>query len=412
MKMKRVFVLLASMLLFSPALLLADEAREGAPEKEVSELGHKLHPIHSLYGLKISGGLTLVAQGAIAGSDSSAKGAFSASADVSLETPVGSEGRVVGVLDFQRGAGATGLPALFASPNGNTTGINNDLESFDNDQVHVAQFYYERTINERLTISAGQIDPTAYFDANEYANSERSQYLANIFVNNPAIEFGGSGNFYGAGIRGTYSATDDVDVTIGLMEGDGDYVDAFDRPFAMAELDLKVRPMGHDGNIRLYYWMRQGRPDLSNTANPNDQTLLAKTNSGLGLSIDQGITERLGAWLRAGLQDEEVAEFQSHASAGINLKGGFMNKPGHTAGLAYGATIMGSTYEDYMKSMTPGFESAVEHYMEAFCNIGVSKAEDNEGLHMIPDIQYIINPGGDSDAESAFVYGIRLQAYF
>lgn len=410
--MKKVVLLLVSMLFFSSAALMADDARRGAEDTEVNELGHKLHPIHSLYGLKISGGLTLVAQGATTGADSDANGAFSASADISLETPVGGEGRVVGVLDFQRGAGVTGLPALLASPNGNTTGVNSDIESFDSSTVNVTQFYYERQVADRLMVSAGVLDLTGYFDANEFANNERSQYLANIFVNNVSVEFGGSENFYGAGVRGTYSATEDADITIGLMEGDGDYADVFDRPFAMAELDLKVRPMGRDGNIRLYYWMRQGRPDLSTAANPNDAALLEKTNSGFGLSLDQGVTDRLSAWMRAGVADEEVAQFDAHFSAGINLNGGLMNKPGHVAGLAYGATLMGSTYEDYMKSTIPGFESAVEHYMEAFCNIGVNNAEDNEGFHISPDIQYIINPGGDADAESAFVYGVRLQAYF
>jgi carbohydrate-selective porin OprB len=386
------------------------ESRLEAVEK-VDELGHKLHPMHSIYGLKITGGLTLIAQGATAG-DYGTSGAFAVSADLSIESPVGGNGRVVGVLDFQKGSGIAGLPGFFASPNGNTTGANNDLESFDDDTVHIAQFYYERAIGERLSISIGQLDPTAYFDANEYANTERAQFLANQFVNNPAIEFGGSGNFYGPGIRATYSASDRVDLTVGAFEGNGDYVDAFDSPFVMAELDVKTTLIERDGNLRVYYWMRQGRPDISTTANPGNTDLYKEMNSGLGLSLDHTLTERLGAWMRVGVQDETVSQFSSHISGGLNLRGGVMNRPGHVAGIAYGANSIGGDYEAWIKSSDPGFEPAIEHYVEAYCNIGIDTEEDDTGFHISPDIQYIVNPGGDDDAEAVFVYGLRLQSFF
>ncbi|MBI5810684.1 MAG: carbohydrate porin, partial [Deltaproteobacteria bacterium] len=270
---KALYILLAAFLIFMQGASWADEKGAGDVGKKgemeelksrvdaleemmkngvvTDELGHKLHPIHSLYGLKISGGLTMSAQGAAHMKGASHRGAFALSGDLALESPVGKDGRAVVVLDIQQGAGLQVTPNLFfTGPNGNPTGPNADVESFNNDGVHLTQLYYEHKILDDLVISMGQLDITGYFDANNFANNERMQFLANVFVNNPAIEFGGSVNFYGPGVRLTYSPAGNIDLTAGGFEGNGDYNDTFDNPFVMAEADLKAGISGKEGNYR------------------------------------------------------------------------------------------------------------------------------------------------------------------
>ncbi len=375
----------------------------------VDELGHKLHPIHSIYGLKMSGGLTMTAQGSDYKNN---KGAGALSADIVIESPVGKDGRVISVLDFQRGAGLQNLPSFLTSPNGNTTGANNDIESFNNDQLHVAQFLYEHNITSNLVVSIGQLDPTSYFDSNLYANNERVHFLANQFANNPTIEFGASENFYGPGIRLTYSPAELLDITIAAFEGDGDYADIFDNPFLMAEADFKVKPFDKGGTYRIYYWSRKARPDITNVANPNDATLINKENSGVGLSIEQAITDTVGIWLRGGTQNEKVAQFDKHISGGLNITGEMINRPNDVIGIGYGATFMGKEYKDYKTSSSAGFSSDTEQYMELYYNISINEASVFRGFHISPDVQYVINPGGDANASKLFIYGIRLQAFF
>ncbi|MBI2412774.1 MAG: carbohydrate porin [Deltaproteobacteria bacterium] len=371
------------------------------------ELGHKLHPIHSLYGLKVSGGVTLIGQGSSA---DGAKGDLSLSADLVFESPVGDNGTAVLVFDAAKGGGVQGLPALFASPNGNPTGANGDLEGFDSD-VNLTQAYYEH-VYETLTVSIGQLDPTGYFDANDFANNERAQFLANIFVNNPAIEWGGTENFYSPGIRATIAPSETFDVSIGAFEGNGDYTDAFDKPFLLAEANLNLRLMDRDGHYRLYYWTRQGRDDISTTADPNDAALLDETNSGFGVSIDQYLTDNFGVWFRAGIQDEKVAQFDKFFGAGVHVNGDAFGRENDRAGFGYGATLMGQDYEDFLVSQDPDFSSGVEHYAELYYNMALAHADDEAGFHITPDLQYVMNPGGDENADSFFVYGLRLQAYF
>lgn len=381
-------------------------------EEVVDELGHKFHPIHSLYGLRISGGLTLTAHGASNIKNASDKGAAAASADLFIESPVGDNGTAAVVLDFERGAGISNLPAFFTAPNGNPTGYNADIESFDNDGVHLTQVYYEHNLNDSFFVTVGQLDPTGYFDANAFANDERSQFMANIFVNNPAIEWGGTDNFYSPGVRVTWFPTENFDISVGAFEGNGDYADTFDSPFVMAEANLKLDLLGGEGNYRLYYWNRQGRDDVASTATPTDASLENAHNQGVGVSMDQMLTENLGAWLRAGMQREKVAQFDKFVGAGVSLSGGAFGRSNDSAGFGYAATFMGGDYEDYLKSVTATFDAVTEHYMELYYDCAFNGATPVSGLHISPDLQYIVNPGGDNDASDVFLYGVRMQVYF
>lgn len=385
--------------------------KKSGGDQVVDELGHKFHPIHSLYGLKISGGLTLSAHG-ISGIAGAKRGAAAASADLVIESPVGENGSVALVLDFVHGSGMSNSPGFFASPNGNPTGYNADLESFDDDGVHVTQVYYEHNFNDSFFITVGQLDPTGYFDGNELANNELSQFMANVFVNNPTIEWGGSGDFYGPGVRVTYFPVENFDISVGAFEGNGDYADTFDNPFLIVEANLKANLLGRDGNYRAYYWNRKGRPDALTTADPTDAALAEETNSGFGVSADQMLTDDLGVWLRAGMQRDKVAQFDSFVGAGVSLSGAAFGRSEDSAGFGYAATFMGDAYEAYLKSVTPAFDAAPEHYLEAYYDYAVGEATATSGLHIAPDLQYIVNPGGDNDADDAFIYGVRMQVHF
>src|SRR3972149_2412439 len=319
------------------------------------ELAHKkLHPVHSIYGLTFSGSITASAHGVKLSGDNEPSGEGALSADLVVESPVGESGRAVIVLDFQRGAG---MALNFATaPNGNTTGYNADIESFNDTNVHLTQAYYEHEADGRFSFSIGQLDITGYFDGNEFANNEKAQFMATVFVNNPAIEFGGSENFYSFGARATCAPTENISVTLGAFEGDGDYTDPFDKPFLMAEADFAFKPFGRDGNYRVYYWYRGARPDedtstptldANNVATPGNTALLNAFNNGVGLSIDQMVTETVGIWLRAGLQRETVAQFDKFVGAGVNVTGEFFGRANDQMGIGYGASFMSQAYEDF-----------------------------------------------------------------
>jgi len=388
---------------------LADSARN------TDGLGHKRHPVHSVYGLKVSGGVTFGAQGVSKiKNDMDQRGQASVSADLVFESPVGDNGAATLVLDMVRGAGISNMPTLFTSPNGNTAGPNADIEGFDSDTVHITQAYYEHSFGNGVVVTAGQLDITGYMDANEYANNETSQFMANAFVNNPAVEFGGTDNFYSPGVRLSFGFNEDIIMTVGAFEGDGDYVDTFDNPFLMAEVDVAAEIGRRPGNYRLFVWNRNGRPAslAGNLADPNDAALVEASNNGLGISIDQELTDTLGVWLRYGTQREQVARFDRFYAAGVNLSGAVFGRQGDVVGLGYAASTFGSTYKETATTADPNLRPGVEQYMEVYYNIAVGDAEQETGFHITPDFQYVIHPGGDKEATEYAVYGLRLQAYF
>lgn len=412
--------------IFSQALWAADAEVEDL-KKRVEELEKRLngeviseepshkrvHPVHSIYGLSVSGGLTLTGHGVSDTKDVGGQnGAAALSADVAIESPIGEKGRAVIVFDFQRGAGIQNLPPFFLAPNGNPTGYNADIESFNESRVQLTQAYYEHNLTDALTLAVGQLDLTGYFDSNEFANDERSQFMANVFVNNPTVEWGGSADFYGPGISLAWAATDRIGLSLGAFEGDGDYVDTFDNPFLMAQADFKLSPGGREGNYRVYYWYRHNRnnEDSVNLANPMDAELVKAQNSGIGISVDQPISDMMGVWVRAGIQRETVAQFDRFIGAGLNLSAP-CGRPNDHLGFGYGAAFMGDTYEEYLRNNTTK-DPGTEHYFELYYNYALAHATIEEGVHITPDIQYVINPGGDKEAGSLFIYGVRLQAYF
>ncbi|MBI5235825.1 MAG: carbohydrate porin [Deltaproteobacteria bacterium] len=182
----------------------------------------------------------------------------------------------------------------------------------------------------------------------------------------------------------------------------------------MIEADVKAKPAGMEGNYRLYYWRRSGRgaADVPNTALPSDASLEKAANEGVGLSINQKLHDNVGVWLRAGKQRHRVARFDRHASAGAHLSGALVHRPEDTAGLAYGVTSMGRTYREYLKSSNSRFDAGYEHYFEVYYNIAIGDATGNTGVHITPDVQYVMNPGGDAVAGKEVIYGVRLQTFF
>ncbi|MBI5406222.1 MAG: carbohydrate porin [Nitrospirae bacterium] len=384
------------------------------------ELGHKLHPIHAANQARIYGWLTAIAQGTIGNKDGSGKkndrAEGSLSGDIFYEASLNESGRFTIHLDIQQGEGITHTPGLFTSPNGNPTGPNNDIESFNNDQVHLDEAWYETTLADgKLTLTLGQLDPTVYFDTNNYANNERFQFIANQFSNNPTLEFGGTGNFYGAGFRLTYFPSDLIDITLGAIDGDGDYKEMFDRPFVIAEVDLKPKLAGKEGNYRFYAWQNSlphyrldgdGNPAfVTSVGNPSENPsteLIADKNSGFGINLDQVLTDNLGLWARLGIQDGDVSQFDRHVSAGLQISGAtFFNRTEDVIGVGLALNMISDAYKDIS-----GLDSN-ELYAEAYYNIAVK-----EGFQVTPDIQYIANPGGNSDKDPFVVYGVRAGVMF
>jgi len=428
----RFWVLLFLFLVFNPNGVLAQgksdvekelkEIKERLKELEqkkievIDEEGHRLHPVRSLYGTTISGGLTAIFQGSLNneekfGGDHSEA---SLSADLILEYGFGEESNVLFRLDWAPSDGLLNLPPLLTNPNGNPSGPNADIDGLTTLQLVEAR-YEHLFMDEGILIAFGQMDLTSYFDSNHYANSETDQFLAQQFVNNNTIEWGGDKNFFGPGVVLGLNPSETVGVLMGFFEGDGNYKDFFDDPFLMGQLSIQTETGGREGNVRLYGWGRL--TDHCNSASdplafldcalidPVDQIKKQDRNTGFGFSLDQQVSEGIGVWSRFGYQDPDVSQFEFAVSGGAALSGEMFGRPDDELGIAYGASFLSSPYE-----LASGFND-VEHYAELYYRLIPLNGVRPE-IQISPDIQMVVNPGGDSSVNPVFIWGFRTQVNF
>lgn len=366
---------------------------------EEEEGAEKHYPVAALTRTHITGGLTMIVQGALRnekvfGGD---RADGSLSADFFLESEVAPKGFFLFRMDVAQGSGLTHLPPFFVSPDGTATGVNNDVESWsDANALHINEVRYEQYFaGDQLRTTLGQIDLTSYFDGNEFANKETFQFIASIFNNDIAVDWGGNVNFFGPGFVLNYHPIEWIEMTVGAFEGDGNYQDLFDHPFVAAEVKLEPKMEKREGHYRFGAWVRATPHPL--ILDPNRDR---SKNGGFGISLDQELTERLGVWIRFGTQDGRVARFDRHLSGGVQWKGLF-GRAGDIVGAASGVTFPS---RDYKKAS--GLRQN-EYYTEVYYNALIAP-----NVNVSPDLQYIVHPGADGAVNDIYVYGLRAQINF
>lgn len=376
------------------------ELRDGGAPAETDEgKAHRLHPIHVLGEAKVTGGLTLIAQGGSSRRltpSNQAEASFSL--DLFFEHQVSPSGLVLVYLDVQQGRGLTSVPMF--------TGPNADIEAHDGDLVALHEVWYEqRWRGERIIVTVGKYDPTGFFDANLFANDERRQFLGSPFVNNPSLEFSGNTEGYGLGAVLRVEPLEGFEAAVGIQDGDGDFEEVFARPWTIGEVVLEPHWGGREGHYRFYAWRsRTLRAPLLGGADME--------NHGIGFSADHQVTDHLGVWARYGAQNGAVAPFDRSTALGIHLGGGVFGRRADTFGIGYATLAISNEYR--MSRVAGGsieFD-ADEHDWEAYYRIVFSGDGVTQGIALTPDVQWIANAGGDRSIDPIVIWGLRMQALF
>jgi hypothetical protein len=362
--------------------------------------------VETLAKTTVSGHVTMIGQ-TTPSVDPSEQSEGTLSADVIFQHRISDNGLVLVNFEYAQGQGFQPFP-VFTAPNGNPTGSNNSIETFAvQTALHVDQAYYRHHwLDERVTLTVGQYDPTAFVDTNAYANSELTQFIAPIFATNPTLEFGGTGNFYGFGGVLTIEPVEPVKVIAAVMEGDGDYREMFTRPWSIFEVDLDLDPSGREGTYRFFLWENHRHHEPAFSLDPD------RRNRGWGVNFDQAVSKHVGVWGRYGVQDDEVAFFDQSISGGVEMSGGAINRPHDAFGLGYGLTMIGDEYQAAQAAGGQSQFDANEGYLEAYYRFVLSGDGSLIGAALSPDVQYITNAGGDNSIDPIVVYGVRLQTFF
>ncbi len=335
-------------------------AHEDQPDTPVGHQAKVLH-LAGEHEVILGGGLTIVGQRTSGGVTN--ESGLTYSVDLAFEGNFGKQGTAFIYLNTSQGTGVD---------NGAATGPNADNEAGTLDvdegysETRIAEAWYEFPLGDMAAVRVGKIDPTGIYDGNDVANDETTQFLGDAFVNNPAIGFPG----YTAGINLAVAPSDILSFNVGFFEASSEFKGTLDTAFVIGEAALGYELAGLPGHVRITGW----KDDSSD-------------NDGVGLNVDQAVSENITLFARWGSQDD-AQDFDSAYSLGGQIAFG-----SNTVGLGYSmlaATDVGG----------PDDESQVELYYSH---------EVSGNVHVTLDVQLASNPSFDSNNDDIMVYGLRAQ---
>lgn len=133
-----------------------------------------------------------------------------------------------------------------------------------------------------------------------------------------------------------------------------------------------------------------------------DTSLRKKANNGVYFLFEQGLSEQVNAFLRAGTAEKSMNTFSVATELGAGFTGLFAARPDDilTIGVAYGEAS--SKYRSFY-----GIETKNETVYEVAYTMPVYR-----GVYLTPDFQYIVNPGLDKDSKAAQVGSLRAEIHF
>lgn len=256
-----------------------------------------------------------------------------------------------------------------------------DFQSADGlDRINILEAWLEYKFGV-LTVTAGKIDLTNYFDPNSVANDEYTQFLSGGFVNSTALAVPANspGLLFGTRLFKSIS----LRFGISSIDNSGDKI--FENLFPIVQIDKAFFIRDEEvGAIRMYAY---------NNGFSSDQW-------GFGSSFDIRLIKNFYAYGRYGLnQDSLASEFgvQSAYSLGLQLRNiRVVQNLRFIIGGAFGR----STPE------TERPDSTEEQAIEAYVKLRVKNF-----LHLSPHIQWIKNGAGQGDQELT-MYGLRMLVLF
>jgi len=383
-------------------------------ESKLSKFDTDLHretgkPISLVEGLDISADATMIVQGtnnANNAADDANRKISRTDASYSTDITIGKEFK-----DF-------GGKAFLHLENGQGNGLEDDLTLYsnvnrdvdDDANVRVTEAWYEQGLfKDRAVVTFGKLDPTVYFDNNEVANDETTQFLGRIFRNSPTIEFPDNT----AGARFAYIPTEWIELDYGLFNGNSEHWDRmFDNLFNVGQVTFKTKLFNLPGNYRFYGWNN----NMYHTKWLDD-TKTKENAYGFGLSFDQKANDIVTLFTRYGWQNPEVYNpgitatgdlnysLEQSWSAGFQFEGKPWGRENDIVAFAIGQIFPSDDYKE-----ATGRLGKTEGHLEAYYKIYF-----NKHLSISPDFQYIWNPFGKDiadDTDGVFVGGMRTQADF
>jgi porin len=159
----------------------------------------------------------------------------------------------------------------------------------------------------------------------------------------------------------------------------------------------------HPGSVSVGMWYHNGtfdRFDGINESGTSGFYFVMNQRLTLNDTVIKEEVQTVDAFFQYGFADEAVSDIKHHIGGGLVWNGPLQERKKDNFG-------MGATWVDFSNESGAEFSDAFELSYELFYKFLIT-----ENFSLKPDIQYIVNPGGDGTAGDATVATLRLELNF
>ena len=286
-----------------------------------------------------------------------------------------------------------GVDKFISTYSGFNTNSGEDID------FYIPDLYIEQGLfTDKISISAGKLDLSNWFDGNLAAESGDTQFFSDALINSLTIPFPAKG--LGATIKfqpydwayfesGASTARASSTKT-GLSDG-------FNSVFFVNELGLSPEIGSLKGNYRVIFHMNHEKLERIDGDGERSGDL------GYGISFDQEVAKGITLFLRYGHADERVREIKHFWSFGGQIIEPVPGRKFDCLGAGVARSIMGKDYRDVSKEEAARSETIYEVYYSY--NL-------NSFFILTPNLQIVTNPSADKAAKTAVVCGLRFLLSF
>lgn len=311
-----------------------------------------------------------------------------------------------------------------------TIDLGGESEAVDGDLNQLAG---ART-GDRLVLTVGKFSVGDVFDTNKYAHDPRNDFMNWTVIDTGTFDYAADawGYTYGAAAewyRGAWT------FRAGLFDlSDVPNSKTLDPKFGqfqtIAEIERRFSLGGQPGAVRLTGFLSRGRMGhfddalalARQTGDPANTALVRKysSRSGVGLTLEQQLTDDLGAFARVGYAEGDVESYEftdvDHTVAvGLSLGGKRWRRADDTVGAAFVVNGASNHRLAYLAAGGLGIlvgdgklvNSGDETILETYYDLAVVKA-----VHVSLDYQYIQNPAYNRDRGPVSVFGLRTHLQY
>jgi high affinity Mn2+ porin len=319
------------------------------------------------------------------------------------------------------------LQRLFFRQTFNLGGEQEDIEGEANQLAGVRA-------SDNLILTGGKLSVTDIFDTNSYAHDARGDFLNWAIVDAGAFDYAADAWGYSYGMAAEWSF-DTWTLRGGLFDlsrvpNTTQLETDFSQFELVGELERRVALWGHGGKIKLLGFLNRGRMGAYKDAValaglnhlPADTSLVRRYRSrpGASLNLEQGITDSLGVFLRASLNDgsQETYEFtdmHQSVSTGFSLKGTAWGRGDDTAGLAFETSAISKAAQVYLAAGGSGLligDGRLTRYRDEAVMEASYDTQLFKGVHAALDYQLIAGPAYNADRGPISVLSLRLHGAF